>query len=128
MPVIFSECFSFTIFLILKMRLLCFLREVTRRRTALETRMVRPGTASSVDTLKPCIKEFVFSCPSLSAKSLFVWEPWWRYSNGNAGLIVNSRYYTGGLNHLFGRINFSILGHGMWFLKIVFHFYGMKKL
>jgi len=35
---------------------------------------------------------------------------------------------AGGLNHLFRRIIFSILWHGMWFLKIVFHFRGLKKL
>ena len=33
--------------------------------------------------------------------------------------------YTGGLNHLFRRIIFSIHGHGKW---IVFHFHGLKKL
>ena len=34
-----------------------------------------------------------------------------------AGYLSNIWHMQGGLNHLLQRINFSILGHGMWFLK-----------
>ena len=39
--------------------------------------------------------------------------------------VMESGTFTGGLNHLFRRIIFSILGHD--FREIVYNFYGLKK-